>query len=241
MAVEDSKTMIKIAFKPEFVRQIYNNYMLSIIRPDIKRGLFTDEDFINYQYHTYDENYGLTFGEHMVYKILDSMEFYSPIPMDINREGDARDMRYNFYHIYCDKVIPMLLGEIPRSDMPTMSEIGLEGSASVFEVLVAFATRIEDDILHDDTKGYRAAKWFRVMMDNLGLSQYFNKKKMTQEDCDSVRMTINIMLDQSYSPSGTDGALFPNDRFSDKIRDCRDVELWYQMSIWFSMHPEITQ
>lgn len=240
MLNESLKTTIKdYIFKPEFVNQIYYNYMLSVIRPDLSDKIITDMDFNTYDFCTYKEGMGLSFSEHMVYKTLNRMEFYSPIPMDSNRIEDAKFMRERFYSIYCNKMVPILLGEVPNYPIPLMDEVKLNGPPSVLEVLVAFAIRIEDDILHDDTKGYRAHCWFKIMMDNLGLSEYFGNSKFIPEQESKVQMIVDIFRDRAYSPSGVDGALFPNDRFSDKINDCRDVDLWYQMSIWFSMHPEV--
>lgn len=93
---------------------------------------------------------------------LNDFNFKINIKNDINRVSDAYEMRETFM----DSEL-WLAEEIP---FELRNEDGL-WPASVLEVLVALACRIEDDVMADEDKGNRTSEWFWEMISNLGLTK----------------------------------------------------------------------
>ena len=97
---------------------------------------------------------------------------------------------------------------------------------SVLEVMYGLALRGEDTIMADEDYGDRASMWFWIMVKSLGLYDMTDDKY----DYDFVEHTIARFLERDYEPDGR-GGLFtiPNCK-----RDLRDVDIWMQMSLFFS-------
>lgn len=97
---------------------------------------------------------------------------------------------------------------------------GDDDKASVLEVLVALAMRI-DEIMGEPEENH-AEVWFNVMIKNLGLSRFSDDRY----DEDKVRYIVDRWISKKYAANGT-GGLFP---LSHPMRDQRDIPIWDQAS-----------
>lgn len=104
------------------------------------------------------------------------------------------------------------------------TEAYIGGSCTVLEMLIALATRMEEDIMSDSYIGDRTGQWFWQMINNLGLSAMTD----THFDEHEVNAAICRFLDRQYSHDGK-GGLF---RIRGCRRDMRKVEIWIQM-LWY--------
>ena len=136
---------------------------------------------------------------------LDSIDFYSNIPLDSNRVEGALNLRRK-------------LGG--RSDRRPVS---------VFEVLVAMAQRGATDILCGEEDEDRTAELFWLMMHNLELDEYPDEDWDISYCIKEVETTIYILLSRRYNPDGTGGSMFP---IPDDYRDHRKAQLWDQLN-WY--------
>lgn len=137
--------------------------------------------------------------------------FIYDIPMDGNRVEDAIALRYRFAdESYVDRL------EIKRLD---------DVQVSVLEVLLALSIRCQETIMDGtDEENDTLAKWFWIMLDNLGLSQ-MNDAHFNESEAMEI---IDRLLLRQYEPDGR-GGLFTVNK---KDIDMRDVEIWYQM-LWY--------
>lgn len=98
------------------------------------------------------------------------------------------------------------------------------GPCRVLEMMVALATRIEEQIMVDYDYGDRTSQWFWDMMVSLGLSNMsddnFNYEK--------VERTIDIFLNRDYAANGQ-GGLFA---LKNCKYDLRKEEIWCQ-AMWY--------
>lgn len=109
-------------------------------------------------------------------------------------------------------------------DLPTI----FDECISVLEVLVAFACRIDDDIMYDGS--LHASKWFFIMIDNLGMTNYTDDALGTVWTVEEVEQIIDIWMFRRFDFNGK-GSIFP---LRNTTFDQRDVEMWYQMQEWFN-------
>lgn len=159
-------------------------------------------------------------------KLLHEKEFYAVLPLDENRIEDGKQMRRDWF-TQVELVRGIFDKDEERLKYPLDS---LDGPCSVFEMLVCFAKRIEEDIMDDSAHGDRTAVWFWEMIDNLGLS-ICSDDIIDLEMQDKINYVIHRVLDRSYSRDGK-GGLWPLPGYSTK--DQRKVELWYQMANYIS-------
>lgn len=100
----------------------------------------------------------------------------------------------------------------------------VKSGCSVFEMMVALAVRIEEDIMDDPQYGCRISQWFWHMFSNLGLAKYDDKNY----DGDAVYDIIQRFLNREYNEKK--GGIF---KFRHRTPSpIEDVELWTQMS-WY--------
>lgn len=141
---------------------------------------------------------------------LHDTEFRYLIARDRNRAEDGEDLRYRFALLH-DYDVPS-----------TIADLG--NPCSILEMMVALATRCEEQIADDPRYGNRFGQWFWNMIVNMGLGP------MTDNMYDEayVDEVLQRFLDREYEPDGK-GGLF-------RIRDCdvdlRKVEIWYQLC-WY--------
>ena len=141
---------------------------------------------------------------------LHNTDFTYDLPMDGNRYEDGVSLRYRYAYV-TDQPEHRVAEEIDNRP------------CSVFEMMVALALRMEEDVMAQPD-GDRTATWFREMLSSLGIGD------MTNERFDElrVRRTINNFLRRDYEKTGR-GGLFTIDNVPD--RDLRKVEIWYQ-AMW---------
>ena len=148
----------------------------------------------------------------ILFDVLYGIEFVWPsdIPRDEDRAAAGQDLRLEFEYesgMHCD-------------------DEWLEWPCSFLEMLVGLAWSIEDHILYDWDKGDRSAKWFWMMMTNLGLDictdEYMTKTGMSGSRY--VERVVETVITRSYDDHGN-GGLFP---LWEPETDQRKVEIWYQ-------------
>lgn len=143
-------------------------------------------------------------------RYLNSIEFTYILPMDANRASDGISLRQRFaYEEGYD--LDMVYGYL--DDKP----------CSVLEMMVALATRCEEDITYDPDLGDRKGSWFWDMIANLALAVMSDA--LFDEDYAYER--IMIFLNREYDYYGQ-GGLFT---VQNPPRDMRTVEIWCQM-LW---------
>lgn len=131
---------------------------------------------------------------------------------DDNRLNDGFDLRAMYSDNFTSPEQPQIFDE----------------EVSVLEVLVAFAMRIDDDVMYDGN--LRASKWFFIMIDNLGMTNFTDDELGLSWTIDDEAQIIDIWMSRQYGPSGK-GTVFP---INNTGIDQRNVEMWYQMQEWFN-------
>lgn len=148
-------------------------------------------------------------------------DFVWPVVMDHNRAEDGEQLRLWYAELnsyYSDYKI-------------------LEGKrCSVLEMLIAFAERIERDVIGIDRDAPDKSEcWFWLMLFNLGIGgmdcsdAYYTSE--TEFTLDNV---LDIFLHRKYDFNGN-GGLFP---LKHAEKDQKEVELWYQMQAFFMENPQ---
>ena len=158
-------------------------------------------------------------GDHLLLlKDLYSLPFVPRIPFDENRANYGVELRKA-----CAVKNSGL--KIPRKEQ--------EMPCSILELLVSLADRFEFELcdpfdLVDPEEG-KKAKYFRIMLKNLGLDGmddgggYFGRGGRA-----AVEAAVRRLNDRTYAYDGT-GGLFPLKR---PAQDQRSVEIWYQMNAY---------
>lgn len=149
-------------------------------------------------------------------QLLHDIPFVFTVPNDDNRVADVKQRLRPFFANF-------------ESDFSDYTCIDIR-DVSVLEVLIAFAERIDTDLMmgiedeHVDRSGY----WLWVMLDNLGISMY-DDDSWNLDAYQDARQKVNIFLNRDYDSLGR-GGLFP---LENSKKDQRTVELWYQMQEYF--------
>lgn len=137
------------------------------------------------------------------------------LPLDANRASDGENLRWQWVG-ECD--IPQWI----------VAEYIDDGPCTMFEMMVALAKRIENDIMADCSIGNRTGTWFSEMLTSMELDV------MTDDNFDSdyAGFAVNRLLTRDYEPNGR-GGLFT---LNNPPGDCRRVEIWYQMNWYLGEH-----
>lgn len=149
------------------------------------------------------EEYSLLFHD------LHNREFYYIIDKDENRAGDGKYLRYEF-------------GEDAGIDN---AELILSGPCSIFEMLIALASRADGSASLDLVDKKSIQKYFWIFMENLGLKEATNQ----YYDSSEVQHILDRWMFREYDSDDTE-TLFPG---SDP-----DEEIWFQMQKWMSQIDE---
>lgn len=153
---------------------------------------------------------GLISGYDLLLDFLDTTIFYSVVANDENRAYDGLDLRLDF----CDEY---------GLDYDIFE--GIRDECTVFEMMVALAKRMEDDILGDPDLENRTYLWFQYMIDGLELP------KMDDEHFDLSYCEDILWHFLNRKPRfGKDVLLFKyhsTKNFKNGISN--SVEIWYQM------------
>ena len=96
------------------------------------------------------------------------------------------------------------------------------GPCSVLEMLVALASRCDQDLLGDEENC--TDEWFWDMITNLGLDVFVD----TEFDPYAIEIILDRWLDRDYDQNGC-GGLFYTD---DPDIDMRNLEIWSQLQIY---------
>ena len=138
--------------------------------------------------------------------------FRYSIPRDRNRAEDGIELRYRFSLVYDNGYSPDYIVDI------------LDGPCSVLEMMIALATRCEEDYMDNPHLGNRTSQWFWGMVVSLGLGS-MSDSRYDERLVDDI---LDRFLDRDYAPNGK-GGLFT---IRNCDRDLRDVEIWYQLC-WY--------
>lgn len=132
------------------------------------------------------------------------------IPLDENRANDGKSMRTKFIRHTGDTL------EIP-DDVP----------ASVLEVMVALADRIEREIMHNGAEGDRTSIWFHAMVHSLGLDE------CTDDGYDApyVNAVLQRFMTRAYDQNGA-GGLFTISNPDFMSLPMPAMEIWQQANKW---------
>lgn len=132
--------------------------------------------------------------------------------MDTPRLIDGDNLRYRF-------------GDEQGYEKEVIEDCLFLYPCSVLELLVALASRFEDQIMDNTTFGDRTSLWFWIMITNLGLNEYTDERF----DPDAVRRILYIFVNRQYNRDGSGGNIFV---FKNRTQDIRKIDIWYQMC-WF--------
>ena len=145
----------------------------------------------------------------VVCDIMHQIVFRTDIPHDDNRAADAVGLRNDF--MFTERYVPS------ARELAAL----MEPAASIFEVLVALAKRVNYQI------EYSERTWFNIFITNLKLHLYSDWTVKPQHKWRIIRI-LERFNDRTYRKDGC-GGLFPLRRPDE---DQRTVELWYQWSAW---------
>lgn len=140
--------------------------------------------------------------------VLFCRAYYWKLSLDSDREYDGLSLRSDF---------------AKEADWLDLSDDFYNEPCSVLEMLIAFAGRIDHDVLGEsDIPDPRM--WFWRMVSNLGIdiSDDYFKGYTTQE---MINRAIDIWLSRAFKPDGS-GGIFP---IPETEKDQRNVEFWGQM------------
>lgn len=142
---------------------------------------------------------------------------------DIARCSDALSLREQYINTAAEEK------EIP--ELETLF-------VSVLEVLIAFALRIENDIMYRPGEE-RVTRWFWEFIENLGID--ITNSDWTEANEEYADHMISKFINRNYLLNGEDGNIFVADWDSIYPNDYRKMPLWTQMQSYASqMALEIT-
>lgn len=127
---------------------------------------------------------------------------------DENRVMDGEALRYRF-------------GDETGRMQPEITESIDNRPCSVLELMIALASRCENQFAYDPQYGDRTGVWFWEMVKSLGLIN-MTDDQYNEEYTDYV---IDRFISLDYKPNG-EGGLFT---IKDPKKDYRHVQIWYQM------------
>lgn len=156
--------------------------------------------------------------------LLYELEFVWTNDMDENRAEDGIYLRYR----YADQA---------GVEAPESTE---DWPCSVLEMLLGLAVRMEDMYLYEPSCGDRTAVWFWMMLDNLGLETFSDKriKSRGRNVCmKEIGDRVDRWLRRKFDRFGN-GSPFPRNDLDGNLEDQRDLEVWYQMTYWVNDNRE---
>lgn len=152
-----------------------------------------------------------------VIRKLHQKDFYVIVPNDDNRYIDGTSLRRDFFDEF---QYPMELYDL-AFDFP----------CTVLEMLVAFAMRIDSDIMWDPDIGDQSAFWFWKMLENAGLNlKTYSDENFNADGMLALSKMIDRVLTRRYDRNGN-GSFFP---IKNPKRNYAKTELWHQMQLWIA-------
>lgn len=154
--------------------------------------------------------------------------------MDENRADDGLYLRQD----YCDSF------NVDRSELE--QDLDVHNKCSILEMMVAFAKRIDDEVMWDNEYGDRTPIWFGYMIYALRLDTYKDGSKYSWL---GVKRKLNKFLRRDYGLDGYGGLFYIEvddwrdvDEHFDYIShfrpDMNRTELWQQMGIWTQLYSD---
>lgn len=148
---------------------------------------------------------GLSPSLDIFFDTLLNMEYVFTNPRDINRALDGKVLRKHW-------------------EAEAARPIHFMGACSVLEFLVALADRM-NDAYYDYENPDQTAKWFWVLINNMGMECYENDY-LEVIGTDGLVDILVRMMNHDYAPDGSEGGLFP---LRSSQTDQRVIEVWYQL------------
>lgn len=134
-------------------------------------------------------------------------------PMDGNLAAWGIDLRYRFGY---ERDIPQPIIAAELDDR----------RASILEVMVSLALRLEENVMSDPDYGNRTGVWFWSMIKSIGLMHYPNKRYRNAE----VTRIITDCLNRDINRDGR-GWFFT---IKDSDEDLRNVDIWTAAMWWLN-------
>lgn len=170
-----------------------------------------NERYFAYMMHLVCNNrYGGRLRWRKLFRLLYETEFVYMLDIDANRADDGTDLRYRFAY-ECG---------LMAADVKRYLDIQ---PCSVLEMMVALASRCEEQIMDNPDNGDRTGKWFFQMVESLGLMGMDDSRF----DKEAARDILYRFMRREYDESGHGGLFalrYPNSKI-----DIRQIEIWYQM------------
>lgn len=138
-------------------------------------------------------------------KLLMETDFLWVLTRDRNRAEDGLELRSLF-------------------EEETGEDCLRDGPCSVLEMLIALSIRCDQELLYDPEKGDRTWKWFRMMLENLKLTDFSN----ANFDEEGASEVLSEWMNRNYGQNGQN-CLFPIPKTATKLRR---MELWNQLN-WY--------
>ena len=110
------------------------------------------------------------------------------------------------------------------SQDPLTVRMWLNFPCTMLEMMIALASRCENQLMEDLFVGNRTGRWFKVMITSLGLAWEYDD--LYNESY--VTYILNSFLDHDYGRNG-DGGLFKIDNANVNLRE---MGIWYQMNLY---------
>lgn len=141
---------------------------------------------------------------------------------DANRGGDGLQLRDVYIHSN-----PLNASET-EADVDAINGLG---DPNMLEVMIGICLRLEDmtrSFVPDNSPSH----WMLRLLDNLNLLTLTDDIYAKINGNQIVYDTMETLLNREYDSLGH-GSLFPmKDTKRNRKRDCRTVEIWYQMQAW---------
>lgn len=168
--------------------------------------------YFEWLYGLVADNYETSYEK--LFQHLFHREFLWLMEMDKNRAEDGLELRNRF------------ADECHIED----AHLYLDQPCSVLEMMVALASRCEDQIMCDYTYGDRTSVWFWTMLVSLGLGGMSDDRY----DFDYVARVLDIFLSRTYDYDGKGGLFY----VENPPKDLRTMEIWYQMHLYLDRCTE---
>ena len=180
-----------------------------MIQKDINRVY---DDYFDWLYHLVcnDKYYNKISYRKLLY-FLDSVDYIPNLQMDDNRRIDGIDFRYRYGCEY-------------GYSKEEIDELFNNKNCSMFEMMIALSTRVEERITSELIFGNRTSQWFWGMIVSLGLGK-MNDEYFNERYCLNV---IDRFMRNNYEPNGR-GGLFT---LNNPPADLRTVDIWCQF-MWY--------
>lgn len=200
------------AFQPTANFQIFEENYISWLYGKVGRG---------------SEQYGCYWR---VIRRLYACPFYvvngkrSQVYKDINRIRDGLDLRIIF-----SEDLGYNVDELRNSNSDFEEFFGENERCSMLEMMVAFALRIQSDIMWDPDNEDRTPLWFWSMLSNAGIDlKAFRDEKFNGNCTIELTQMCARIVNRDFPKNGK-GSFFPVFKCN---KDMRKTELWYQMQFW---------